>query len=235
MEKLRLVYIMTCVGLIGGCSSTKLNYQPEVVQISFPEIGVETKASLGDKLLEQGSRMLTDGIQIDVANNIRGYKFSPGFYPKIGEDSKYTFHSYQVGQSFTGMGVLLPSRDPLGLPLSMPESIRASKSKQELCLPLALGAKACDTETRYLATKRPVVTQNSFQQILIYNGRVGDQIKIAYREFSGDLARPAFSNEVQYDLSKSNEITYKGAKIRVVDAGNDGITYVVLSNFNTTQ
>jgi len=179
--------------------------------------------------------MLTDGIQIDVSNNIRGYKFSPGFYPKVGEDSKYTFHSYQVGQAFSGMGVLLPSRDPLGFPLAMPESIRATKSKQELCLPLAFGTKACDTETRYVAAKRPVVTQNSFQQILIYNGRVGDQIKIAYREFSGDLARPAFSNEVQYDLSKSGEITYKGARIKVVNAGNDGITYVVLSNFNTNQ
>lgn len=45
-----------------------------------------------------------------------------------------------------------------------------------------------------LQTKITTKDTNSFQQTLIYNGKVGNKINIGYREFSGDLARPAFAN-----------------------------------------
>jgi hypothetical protein len=47
------------------------------------------------------------------------------------------------------------------------------------------------------------------------------------------MARPAFSNDVEYDLNESNEIGYKGARIRVVAADGSKIKYIVLANFNT--
>jgi hypothetical protein len=71
----------------------------------------------------------------------------------------------------------------------------------------------------------------SFQQTLIYSGRVGDKIKFGYREFSNNLARPAFNNDVEYDLSTSNIIGYKGAQIEVISSDNSGIKYKVLKNF----
>jgi hypothetical protein len=80
---------------------------------------------------------------------------------------------------------------------------------------------------------RPAAESNNFQQSLLYNGRVGQIITIAYREFSGNRARPAFNNEVKYDLSVSKVLSYKGARIEVIDADNNQIEYRVLSNFNT--
>lgn len=77
-----------------------------------------------------------------------------------------------------------------------------------------------------------VSSENSFQQTLLYNGRVGDKINIGYRESSGNMARPAFNNEVEYDLSESKTIGYKGARIEVIEATNQSIKYRVLSNFN---
>lgn len=50
-------------------------------------------------------------------------------------------------------------------------------------------------------------------------------------EFSNKLARAAFSNDVEYDLSQSKIIGYKGAKIEVLNATNENITYRVISNF----
>ncbi|MFM5853573.1 hypothetical protein ACET6I_20865, partial [Aeromonas veronii] len=38
------------------------------------------------------------------------------------------------------------------------------------------------------------------------------------REFSGDLARPAFNSDVKYDLSKSNVVGYKGAMLEIIKA-----------------
>jgi len=67
---------------------------------------------------------------------------------------------------------------------------------------------------------------------LIYSGKVGNKINVAYREFSNNLARPAFNNTVQYDLDESNIIGYKGARIEVIEATNEYIKFKVLLNFN---
>ena len=66
---------------------------------------------------------------------------------------------------------------------------------------------------------------------LVYNGRVGDAIRFVYREFKNSYARPAFTQEVQYDLSQSDEIGFQDQRMKVIDATNTDITYVVLRNF----
>ena len=73
---------------------------------------------------------------------------------------------------------------------------------------------------------------NSFQQTLIYSGRVGDKVNIGYREFSSNVARPAFNNDVEYDLSESDTIGYRGAELQILEATNRSITYRVIRNFN---
>lgn len=66
----------------------------------------------------------------------------------------------------------------------------------------------------------------------IYNGRVGDSLKFIYREFSGDMARPAFTQEAQYDLNNSNIIGFKKLRIKVIEASNVQIKFIVLTNFS---
>lgn len=122
----------------------------------------------------------------------------------------------------------------LGPSFNNVSSLRATKGSNQVCaVRNGLLAPACDTEIGYTVTKRPELNENNFQQTLLYNGRVGDRVKIGYREFSGSLARPAFANEVEYDLSSSSEITYRGARLRIDSADNQSIKYVVLTNFNT--
>jgi hypothetical protein len=66
---------------------------------------------------------------------------------------------------------------------------------------------------------------------LIYNGRSAEVIKLTYREYINDLARPSFTQDVQYDLKDGNEIGFKGARIEVINATNLKIEYKVLSPF----
>lgn len=70
----------------------------------------------------------------------------------------------------------------------------------------------------------------TFSQELIYLGRSGDELSFKYREFSGSLARPAFSADLTYDLSESRTIGYRGARIKVIEAGNQLIRYSVQSH-----
>jgi hypothetical protein len=80
-----------------------------------------------------------------------------------------------------------------------------------------------------------VASDNAFQQTLIYSGKIGNKVNIGYREFSRNMARPAFNNDVEYDLSESNQIGYKGALLEIIDANNQNITFKVLRNFNKVQ
>lgn len=74
-------------------------------------------------------------------------------------------------------------------------------------------------------------TQQNFRQELIYAGRVGDQIKVTYREFNNDLVRPGFAQEAQYELGADRIIGFKGVRIEVISADNTKIKYKVLRSF----
>jgi hypothetical protein len=87
-------------------------------------------------------------------------------------------------------------------------------------------------EGRYSREKKSPIHDRGFQQTLIYSGRVGDKVRITYREFSQGMVRGAFSNDVEYDLSVSNIIRYKGAEMEILSADNMKISYKVLKNFN---
>lgn len=76
------------------------------------------------------------------------------------------------------------------------------------------------------------VSEDNFQQTLIYLGKSGQTIKLAYREFNEDFIRPAFSTEVSYDLSETNIIGYMNCKIEIIEATNSYIKYKVINNFN---
>ena len=75
-----------------------------------------------------------------------------------------------------------------------------------------------------------VLTASSYKEELIYTGRSGSTIHIAYREYKQDFARPAFFHDLQYDLSQSNLIAYRGYRIKVMDATNEEITFIVLAD-----
>ena len=70
------------------------------------------------------------------------------------------------------------------------------------------------------------------EDIPFYNGRVGDDVKFVYREYSNDMARSAFSQQAQYDLNLSNIIAFKSAKLKIIEATNEFVVYEVLSHFN---
>ena len=232
MRNLTLVFSFL---ILEACASTPTpNYVASRVPISFPKLGQETTVSLGEDMLRQGFYTEEDGIELSEENNIKGYKLSQGFYPQIADDKDNTYHSFRNQANREGAGYIPQATDFLGFPLPSPQSIRASKNKQETCVITGgINGPICDTEHGYTRTRQKVLSERDLQQTLIYSGRVGDRIKIGYRESSGNIARPAFSNEAEYDLSTSTEIAYRGARIKVLKADNQSIQYIVLSNFNT--
>ena len=76
------------------------------------------------------------------------------------------------------------------------------------------------------------VNENNFRQEFIYSGRNDGELFFLYREFSGDMIRPAFSQNVTYAVTgPGTMVAFRNLTLEVIEATNLDITYKVLSPF----
>ena len=101
-------------------------------------------------------------------------------------------------------------------------------AQQNPCIPSTWSPKP----NSFLKKVDRVYLKGSMKQELIYNGKSQNTIKLSYREFKDDFVRPAFSQELTYDLSEGKIIGFRGMKIEVLEATNSGIKFIVQSPMN---
>lgn len=79
-----------------------------------------------------------------------------------------------------------------------------------------------------------VVFTPTFKQTMLYQGLSKGSIKISFREFVKDMARPAFTQDISYDLEVDGTaiVAFKGMRVKVLKASGSSITYQVLKPFN---
>ncbi|HHR5846153.1 TPA: hypothetical protein ACS7XE_000292 [Providencia alcalifaciens] len=220
-----LILSLSALLFISGCTSTKYNYMPKVKNISEPPIGSMNTAYVGDSMLKQGIMSEFDGLKVTAPAKVSwAYTITAGLFKKIGEsaDGEFYFPAGTVDSGTIDKAVLA---DPWN-------AIMVKAKNKDLCVITVFSVAVCESNMPYEKTTLNVANDNSFQQTLLYNGRVGNKINIGYREASNSMARPAFNNDVEYDLSESKVIGYKGARVEVLDATNEFIKYKVISNFN---
>ena len=84
----------------------------------------------------------------------------------------------------------------------------------------------------YEKSELMVPRSDSFKYELLYQGITKGSLKLSYREYINDFARPAFFQDVTYDLdSTPTTITFRTVRLEVLSANNNQITYRVLSGF----
>ena len=215
---MKQIFIISLLALLGGCTSVQYNGSPSAMKdVNYPPLGKKVTAYVGDHMVEKG--VIYEEQVLYVKRRVDGalYDIPSSNYPQVGFDEKQDF--------FSATGVI---RGALSDPI---EALAVGKTEgSQVCVITTLGGSSC-YNADYERRGRVSETKNSFQQTLIYSGRVGNKINIGYREFSNNTARPAFNNEVEYDLSELMRIGYKGAQIEVLEADNSSITYEVLRNF----
>ena len=223
----KIIFLSLFSLVLTACNTVKYNYIAETKQISYPDLNVVTKTFIGDDMVRQGTVASRDVIyfpQTTVVSRGVDYTIHAGEYPKVGEDQKYLFFGLNELNSGVTVGKSTFADIPVG--------IRINKQDNDLCIITVSGGSLCKGDALFSYQKKNVTYQNAFQQILIYNGKVGNKINIGYKEFNNDFTRPAFSNNVEYDLSESKVIRYKGAELEIKKATNQFIEYKVYSNFN---
>lgn len=226
---LRIFLVGSLMSFLVGCATPVYNYRPVSTEISEPPLNVVSIAQVGDILVRQGTYFEKDAILLLDAvpvGLLSPYTLARGHYVKQGEDAETEFY--------------LPSNKDGGrieksLLADPPKIVQAYKAIQKLCVVTIFNVAACKSDAQFSRVKQQSESVDSFQQALIYSGRVGNKIRIGYREFSSNLARPAFNNEAEYDLTDSKTIGYKNAKIEILEATNESIKYRVLRNFNSNN
>ena len=176
-------------------------------------------------MLRQGSYREHDTFHLATAAAPHwAYTLHPGYYFKQGEDdsAEYFLPSAVAGSGRVEKAALADDW----------RSLMIRKNKPGVCVVTVFNLSVCGDDIRAERRKKAVASEDSFQQTLIYSGKVGNKVNIGYREFSASIARPAFNNNVEYDLSESRVIGYKGAQLEILEATNQHIRYKVLRNFN---
>lgn len=223
MKNFLIIPLSFFVLIITGCTSPKYNYAPEVNNFSEPPIGSVNTVYVGDSLVSQGVKLSMEGIKVTAPAKISwAYTVTPGEFRKVGQDGDKAFY-----QPFG----TTPGNVDKALIADMWQAVMVRTSTRELCVITVFSVAICDKNQPFEKITLSVAGDSSFQQALLYNGRVGNKINVGYRETSSNMARPAFNNDVEYDLSESKVLGYKGAKIEVMNATNQSITYKLLSNF----
>ncbi|REG84397.1 hypothetical protein [Marinomonas pollencensis] len=220
---------LSVVMIIAGCASSpsiQYNYVAKLKKTLVPSMQQETTVFVGDAILSDRTYYEVEALHLNAPAAYGLYHFSSGYYSKIGSDKDSDFYSpFPIGEHSSSTNLEGDARKYV-------QAIAVKKTGVGQICPIHLisGMKCinADIEIEKIQAK----DRDSFEQTLLYNGRVGNTVNIGYREFSNGLARAAFTNNVGYDLSQSKQVSYKGARIEILSADNSKITYKVISAFS---
>ena len=233
-----------CVSNSSGDWSINFNPTGSEEVVNYPPLGEVTKGELGRTLAGWGVRKVLPAIELLEPWRFTEGNFStPAYFLNAGvgkltsrktnmrTNEKWDCFTFEYGRTnnwnFDSNPLQKPPKDgPMDL-------CRDSKGNFKVwhAVSSSFNAFSIPFDVDYKEIEIEQVNEGTYVQEFVYNGRVGDAVRFVYREFKDNYARPAFTQEVQYDLSLSDEIGFQNLRLKVIDATNTNITYVLTRNF----
>ena len=221
---------MVCVAL-SACATTGTSIPPEITRADHPVINTTSTVRLGESMVKKSKTYAYDAIQLNEE-----FKAGDGAFmlqitippQKLKAKSELKNNILYMASDATVKDLLLGTK-PAIAGICVPKDDEKTKWRiyyNGVCTSLGTKNLPSHSFTKDYDTTRPSLTRE-----LIYNGRVDNDVKIIYRELSNDMMRPAFQQDLQYDMATSKEIAFKEVTLNVVSADNREITYVVTSHF----
>lgn len=240
MAKVLLGIAVASLGtLLGGCAVPTVAtsaYVPPVQVIRIPEVNADAEAEIGQSIVSTAN-LSTKAFAV-LANDVSEFKkaellnnrwsgattLRAGMLPKEAENAEGSFFRSE-GATFSFPTGTIPCQCGVFVP--------NDKSKPAVIYNyrVEIGARGYDFGVQPVSVTFKTVESwgvNSFKRELIYGGMSGNTLSISYREFSDGTARPAFTQDLKYDLSESKVIGFRGARFEVAKASNTVLKYKVL-------
>jgi hypothetical protein len=211
-----------------AASAATFSYGPlresAVKKYSRPEIGATAEAEIGQSLIEEGRVAPAVEVLEAFTTRITGNAviLHPGTYGIVAENDDGQFFQgnppitlkFGFSSPWPDGGVFIP-KDPASPPQAYYRS----------AVGLTFHGPVQDLKFRSGAS---LALSGGFKRELIYGGVSKGVVKLSYREFVDNLARPAFTQEISYDLADGDEIGFHGARFKVLKATNTSITFTLL-------
>jgi hypothetical protein len=217
--------------ILMSCSGVKKNIViPETYTKIIPELNEIRNAEIGNTVVYREKGHKNDAIEITKTFNIK----LDGVFKIVEEGNifinQYNTNEYNfyISSSVSEFGIAIPrsGNNPLIYTKSDIDGIYTTGFIYN-----GLNLIRPKEQIEYIQTKVTTKKKDYFKQEFIYNGRVGDALKFIYREYLNDYARPAFTQDLQYDLSENKTIGFRGMRIEIINASNTKIEYKVLNYF----
>lgn len=233
-----IAFLVMCLMLIGNAvAQTGTPYIAKAEVLNFPEINKEVEVELGENIVWKVFKKVSPAIQLtqeitdDKMSNVGLFVIPAGVLPVIGETEDGRFfnspdshvRAFGAKTHFEG-GIFVPN----------------DKAKPTLYYFIKGSAWGFGKVITY--STKPVenielttvseIFPESFKRELTYLGVSQNTISVAYREFKGDMIRPAFSQELKFDLSQGDVIGFRGSRFQIIKASNIGLRYKLIKPFD---
>jgi hypothetical protein len=213
-------------------SFTPMYHSPSISD--YPAIGEVKTVEVGESLVGKDKQTSIPAIDIEQAivlpaENL-GKKFTitmlPGRYIESGKDGVGKFYQAKEGKALVDnaplaykSGIYVKDDNPKDT-----EFYANSNQSKPISYPRG--------DIPFTRSVHQTRDELSFKKELVYTGISQNVVSILYREFNNDMARPAFSQDLKYDLSESKVVGYRGARFEIIKATNQGLTYKTLKQLD---
>jgi hypothetical protein len=76
----------------------------------------------------------------------------------------------------------------------------------------------------------PVPQEGSFEFEILYSGKDGNTVNMAYREYVDGMQRADYSQDLSYNVAEQDTVSYKSIRIHVKEATSSSIRYEVVED-----
>ena len=229
----KLLTALACLLTLAGCSTVTVlesNSSTEEKVGKVPQIGAESSVAVGSQLFSQFRYWSKTGYRIkDNYNSRLGLGriiVSEGdFVVKASVDEQVVYCTEKrayvdplTGPFITACFVDMGETGKFGKVKARPGAIWFENS---IVPPI-----------QYERSEQIAPKPDSFKHELLYQGVSKGTLRLSYREYVNDMARPSYFQEVSYDIaSYPTEVAFKSVRLQILGADNNGIRYKVLSGF----
>ncbi len=195
-----------------------------------PPLNTESTAQVGAEILHQGELYQRAAIHLseEITFGKDGeYALTPGYYFRGGDSIGWETYAPADGPE-AGRVKKAPGA------ITLQGSFHYSNDGKTIGV-ITNFYQAINTKAKGITrTTRPAISLDALQRSLVYGGKTGTKIKLAYREIWKNITMPSQDIFVEYDLADSKVVEFKGARIEVMEATSKSIRYRVTQAFDST-
>lgn len=217
-RSLLLINLSLLTFFISGCTTSnfKTVHIPEFNKVSRAEVGENMYQKIYAAFShEQDIKLLNEASIKSLGIEFNQEKNTPIELVKLsnGENAGYSRGFYFIDENNTGI----------------------FKYVRTEIIPGLVKTYSLDNPVKYeiVPAQPEFYSVDSYKKVALYQGKIGNKINISFREFQDNLARPAFTQDIEYELDAkgSTIVGFQGLRINVIKATNVDIEYTVLKGY----